>query len=491
MRRPHLSIIRGLRNFQFFRLIAVLLSFLLVEAPFGPLVAALAAPDAPALPGSSPATPTIIARSSGTRIPPDMGDAVWVAKDTVLKIAAHDGSRLLELAAVKNARAVAVDESRGLVWAFGQHTLHAYRVDGTPVHHVPVPPPGGNHKSNDDNDDDDDDDAHGHGHVALTVHPDHGTVWLGVNQTLYHFTTDGVVLHTLPLPHPIQALALDRRLSRVWVGTQKQVSAYDEAGTLVRRLSLDKHATVKDLALRDATSSELWVALKDTLRRYAANGTVLRDLRLPRLERLGSDGQGNLWVATDKRLLLLNIEGKVLRQLDQFGGEQRIVALVADPGDLSVWVASHKKLWHISADGRFLRTVDFHHGPPIRDLALSVDTTPPVLIFTAPSAGAVLNTRTPDLALRYSDVGQGIDPQTLRMQANGTPLGVHCTHRDTGAQCLPSTALPFGLVTLTAIPCTSSGRSVCGRERAQPSSGMPPRQRRRLWRMCPGPIASS
>jgi hypothetical protein len=226
--------------------------------------------------------------------------------------------------------------------------------------------------------------------------------------------------------------------------------AYDETGSERQRLALQKEPQVEDLALRDILSGDLWVALKDTLRRYAADGTLLLHTPVQGIERLASDSHGNVWAATSHGLLLLNPQGQVLRDLPTFVQNKRVQALVADPRDLSVWAASKRTVWHVGTAGRTLLTITLPPSPPIRDLALSVGVIPPLLTFLAPAEGAVLTTRTPELLLRSTDTGQGVDPQTLRVQANAVPLPVTCTHQALQAQCVPTTPLPFGPVTLTA-----------------------------------------
>lgn len=132
---------------------------------------------------------------------PDFAAAVWVAKDTIVKLAAATGSRLLELTDIKNARVLALDAQRGVLWAYGHRNLHAYQFNGTLLHRIAVPRSGGNNASSDDDDcedggekssgdDDDDDDecSDGDGHVALAVNSLNGTVWLGTNKTLRHFS---------------------------------------------------------------------------------------------------------------------------------------------------------------------------------------------------------------------------------------------------------------------------------------------------------------
>ena len=70
---------------------------------------------------------------------PDFATALWVAKaDGINKIATADGSALLQIADVKNVRAVTVDEQRGVLWAYIQNTLWAYHFNGKPAFGVPL-----------------------------------------------------------------------------------------------------------------------------------------------------------------------------------------------------------------------------------------------------------------------------------------------------------------------------------------------------------------
>lgn len=259
---------------RWYRVVALALCVLLiVDVPLTHLVAALATPR----PAPSDAGKT----ASGSPTPGDVEfvPALWVAKDTILKVAADTGALLLEILEAQNVRVVAVDAPRSLLWAFGHHTLSAYRFNGTLVHHMAIPPP-----------DDEEHAAHGDGPVALTVHPGDGTVWLGLHKTLYHFTSEGTFLTRVHLPHNIQALALDPTRSWVWAGTQKGVNAYDDAGREVQRLPLGHNPQVQDLALHDADSGEIWVALHDTLQRYTTEGKLLVEKRLWHVTHLASDG---------------------------------------------------------------------------------------------------------------------------------------------------------------------------------------------------------
>lgn len=76
---------------------------------------------------------------------PDFADALWLGKsDGIDKIATADASVLLQIVDVKNVRAIAVDEPRGVLWAYIQNTLWAYRFNGEPALSISFTPPGDN-----------------------------------------------------------------------------------------------------------------------------------------------------------------------------------------------------------------------------------------------------------------------------------------------------------------------------------------------------------
>lgn len=237
--------------------------------------------------------------------------------------------------------------------------------------------------------------------------------------------------------------------SRLWVATKTTVSAYDATGTVVQSLDLGPRPDVVDLAL-DADSGELWVVLKkNVLRRYDSAGTPVFEANMDALERIASDGQGGVWVATGKSLFRLTAAGQVLFELDQFGGNDRTIALAANPAEASAWAAARKALRHLSApDGQTLHTVAFQE-PNIHDVAVYADIIAPVLTIDAPAEGGLLNTNTPTIELSYSDNGIGVDVGTLII-ANGSVLDVTCTFDTSSATCTPNSPLTEGPITLSA-----------------------------------------
>jgi len=369
----------------------------------------------------------------------DFEDALWVAFGKgILKVAADDGVILLDIADVKDIRAIAVDGKRGTVWAYGKKTLQAFDFNGDFLFSVEP-------------------DEHDKKHVALAVNSGDGTVWLGARKTLFHFDALGVLLSTTPLLDKVRAMALDETNSLLWVATKKTVSAHDDTGAVVTNIDQDKNPDIKDIDVDDA-SGELWVALKKpkTLRRYASDGTLLFETDIDKLEHVVSDNQGGAWVATKDELIKLDELGQLAVELD-FRGSDKIVAMVFDPAYGSVWVAGKSFVSHVGSDGQILLTLEFK-GPDsvfdlkgnIRDLALFRDIIPPVINFTSLSPGAVINTNTPDIEVDYSDIGIGVDTTTLIIQANGSNLPVSCTFDVSSAICTPDTPLPEGPVTLSA-----------------------------------------
>ncbi|HSF33186.1 MAG TPA: RHS repeat-associated core domain-containing protein, partial [Candidatus Tectomicrobia bacterium] len=363
---------------------------------------------------------------------PDFADALWIAKtDGIKKIATADGRALLQIDDVGNVRAVAVDAQRGVLWAYIQNTLWAYRFNGEPSFSIPLTP-------------------HGEGvngkEVVLSINPEDGTVWLGVKKSLYHFGNQGEWLTVHTLPASVRGLSWDPTTSCLWVGTQKTVNALDDTGTVCKVIELGRHFDVENLAV-DPGSGDLWVALEKVLRRYDASGTLMFEIDIEKVGYLAGGPHGGAWIGTDKRLMRLDRSGVMLLDIGPFDGLDKIVGLAIDPAD-SVWIASKGKVTHIGPDGHLIQQLELKGE--ILDLALYTDRIPPGLAITAPQDGGTLNTNIPSIEFQYQDSGSGVDLETLLLLANDTDLPVICQYSVTGATCTPIRGLPDGIITLTA-----------------------------------------
>lgn len=379
---------------------------------------------------------------------PDFVHALWVVKaDRVLKLAAADGKTLLEITDAHEPKAADIDEVQGVVWVFGKGLLKAYRFNGELRLSVPVPSP------NDDDDESDDhkgDDDEG-GHVALAVNPVNGSVWLAIDKDLHHFDSQGELLESRVLPHHVREVVLDQSTERLWVATKKSVIAFEDDSTSANIVvDLGAKPNVQDIDT-DPDLEYLWVALKNQLRRYdLTNGALQTSRTINKLKQVASDRQGGVWLATDRELQRLDAGNKVAVKLKPFKpSEGQIVALAADPLDLTVWVSTKKIVKHIDGQGKVLMTTSFKK-PSILDLLLYRDTIAPELQFTSPSEGSIVNTATPAITLRYSDIGVGVDTSTLVIKANDAVLNVSCTFATDTAPCTPTMLLPEGPITLTA-----------------------------------------
>jgi RHS repeat-associated protein len=364
---------------------------------------------------------------------PDFADALWLAHaDGIRKIAPEDATVLFTVTDAKDVWALAVDAPRGVLWAYGRHTLSAYRLNGQPFISVPLTPSTSSGNSKD---------------VSLSVNPDDGSVWLGVKKFLYHFDAHGQWLRVHSLPEPIQALAWDPARACLWVGTKERVQALDDTGALCATLGVGAQANVRALAV-DATAGTVWVGLHNGVQHYDASGTLRFELRLDKLAALEGDQQGGVWVAADRELLYIDRSGLPRLVVEPFGHAEKIVDLAVDPRGASVWVASKKRLSHLGVDGRRLHEVELRGE--VRDLAFYADVIPPSLAFTVPQDGVALNTNTPSIALHYRDSGAGVDATTLVVQANGVDVSLACQYSTSAATCIPTEPLPEGRTTLTA-----------------------------------------
>src|SRR2546425_9810044 len=69
----------------------------------------------------------------------DYVHALWVVgADEIIKVASAAGTIVFAIPGVQDVRAVAVDERRGVLWAYGDNTLQAYSFSGTFVRSVPL-----------------------------------------------------------------------------------------------------------------------------------------------------------------------------------------------------------------------------------------------------------------------------------------------------------------------------------------------------------------
>jgi RHS repeat-associated protein len=386
---------------------------------------------------------------------PDYVSAIWVAQsDGVLKLSTDSGGVLFEMDAVPDVRVVAVDDQRGLLWAYGQGELRAYDFSGAERVAINVSAPDQGHDDEDDDEDEEEDDSSDDdGHVDLGISAEDGSVWLGVDKHLRHFNAQGELLGSVRLEQPIRALTIDQERGRIWVATEKTLAAYDADAQPVQTIALARGSQIEDISF-DASASELWVALKDELRRFdVASGDLIFQQRLKRAAHIASAGGGELWVATDKELTRLDASGVAQFPWRSFSGKDKIIDLVADAAHLSAWVAAKKSLVQVSPQGEPLNRLEFERK--VQDLAVYTDQVPPLLTRTSPPSGAFLNSNSPALSFGHSDNGIGVNPASLAVSRSGAdnlflPLGVHCTHAADASVCVPIDPLQEGYHSLIA-----------------------------------------
>lgn len=362
-------------------------------------------------------------------------DAVWVAKtDRVVKIDSGAGTPLLEISDGKFVRVVAVDDVRNTVWVYGDLTLRAYDFSGTYLGSISLPASAK-----------DLGDANGR-YVALAVNSNSGLVWLGIEKQLYRLDASSQTFQTFSLRGNVVDLAVDKATSVLWLANRDSVHALTDTGNPVSTIPLAENAQIEDIDV-ELPSGRLWVASKDTLRRYSSAGTLELELRLGGLQRVAVLDSGEAWAATRDELLLLSSLGTVLSKIPL--QRERPVDLVVNPLDTTVWTAKELALAHADRSGRIVHQLDFK-GPVIRDVAFYADTIPPTLGFTAPATGAYVNSKAPVLKVSYSDIGTGVNPATLQFQFGGQSLPVACNFSTGGAACTPTSALPEGSISLSA-----------------------------------------
>jgi RHS repeat-associated protein len=352
------------------------------------------------------------AETSSSPTNPDFIPALWVVTlDHITKLAAADGKKLLEITDARAPEAVGIDEEKGVVWILHQDLLEAYGFNGELRQSVPVPRPNDADDEAEKSDAYKGDDDVEDGQVALAVNPADGSLWLATDKDLHHFDSQGELLESLELPHPVRGAVLDPLTERLWVATQKSVIAFEDDSTNTNIVvDLGAQPQVRDIDL-DSNFEYLWVALENKegldeksdpfeeqteLRRYDLTSGALQTRRtIKNLQQVASDHQGGVWLATDHELTRLDAEDQVAVTLNPVeGSEGQIIALAANPLDLTAWVSTEKMVKHIAGQGQVLLTTSLEK-PSILDLLPYRDPVPSELQSTSSSGGATVNATAP------------------------------------------------------------------------------------------------
>ena len=358
---------------------------------------------------------------------PDSVDALWTAhKGLVSKFAIADGSLLFDLTGASYRR-LAVDPTQRTLWAVGKNGLASYAFDGTLNFLFS---------------------AMDTSNSALAVNPNDGTAWVGLDTALSLYSPSGTLERSLTLASKVVDFVFDDNLGRMWAAGKLSATAYDTAGRELLSLDVSALGAIKAMTVSPVTG-DVWVADKDELARYDAAGVFLATLAIGKVANLEADTLGGVWAATDKDLYRLDAAtGAVLFQMNEFSGSGEIRSLAIQANDNSVWLSLKKTLHRVSTDAVILQTVTLRND--VKEIAVHADAVGPNLAFTTPSPGSFQATNVPTLGLSFSDNGIGVGTATLAIEVGGNPLSVSCTFTATTATCTPLSALPEGLVNLTA-----------------------------------------
>ncbi|HEX9803754.1 MAG TPA: Ig-like domain-containing protein, partial [Gammaproteobacteria bacterium] len=386
----------------------------------------------------------------------DYAGALWVAEsDGVLKLATADGSVLFEIGDADAVQALALDEQRGLLWAYGDDTLSAYAFDGTLVsRYGPERRRKGDHRNRHQEEHGRDDT------VFLAVVPDDGSLWVGEDRELVHYSSWGDVLGSVDSRRKLTGLAVAPESSQAWLADKHAVYLVDDsAGDPVLAEVFDTRRDIRAVHY-DEYLQELWIATEKRLLRIDHTGTVRFETELRHLDRIAPDYRGALWAAAEHRLYRVDASGLVEIELAPFHprhGGGAITAMVADRADGTLWLANRKAIVHIGPDGQTLHEIDVGNGhknkhkyrdKDIRALAVFSDTVAPEIAIHRPQAASYSNTNRPLIEISWSDSGIGVDGETLRLFLDGIEVPAECETTADGANCTLGVPLPEGFVTL-------------------------------------------
>ncbi|HYW04196.1 MAG TPA: hypothetical protein VFA86_09660, partial [Gammaproteobacteria bacterium] len=370
--------------------------------------------------------------------------ALWLARGRrVLRqpVAADDTE--LEIDAAAPVRRVALDRERGRLWIYSGGDLAAYDFDGKQVSRTQVVPS-----------------AQAawdrlplpHPFLHLLVRPDHG-LWLVRGRSLVMVAPGGTVQERETIGGGAVDAAVDAVAKRVWIARPFTVSAYDQSGKQVARLST--FPRVVRAVAPGPEQGTLWLAGIRGVRLVDDSGTVRKEYPSIRAGGLARDTNGGLWAVS--RLAIWHIDGAgqiaAVHRLRAVRGGGFRYSWAVDPANGTVWLAAGRTVRHIGRDGSLLGEKALADMPPrlldrLGGVAVYADTFPPTLTIDSPAGGSYLPTHRPALGLSYDDNGVGVDPSTIRASNDGDPLPLDCSGDRTAAHCTPANPAPDGPVGL-------------------------------------------
>ena len=204
---------------------------------------------------------------------------------------------------------------------------------------------------------------------ALWRDPASGALWVGLRQGGV-VVTDGQNVWAPPGAEtlrlgPITAVRPDAE-GNIWLGTQGGVWRFRQAWETVVPNGIARAPDNAAIAIVEGDDGGIWFALDKYAARRAPDGSwTTLDTGGTRVEALIVDGQGRLWVSSDRGFRRSTPAGWEVVDLPD--SVTRVLALARAGGD-AVWAGTDQGLWRWQADGTWQRATA---TPPL-DVAYSV-----------------------------------------------------------------------------------------------------------------------
>lgn len=300
----------------------------------------------------------------------------------------------------------------------------------------------------------------------LALNPNDGSVWVLFENRILHFSAAGVYQNAIAGGARDLAIAQD---GSVWTLGQSWLEQHDASGALLRTVALDAQK-FRHLALDDA-GGVLWLAgEKDLAQLTIAGQPSLAILAPETMAGISTDIQtGDLWVIGQNSLFAYGRDGspRVSRDLRDFSIANPL-ALLFDFSSQAAWVGHSQGLTRVTSAG----TVAASFPAAAQVVTIAIGRTPvsitPVVAITAPADGALLNTATPQLRVKYDALCGAVtcgfpnsffSSFTLSALVNGSESGSSFVFDPStgGASFTPSARLPEGANTFSATARDSFG----------------------------------
>lgn len=301
------------------------------------------------------------------------------------------------------------------------------------------------------------------GKVQQTIaDPYDGSVWLSDERRIFHLNANGGVIRTWDLPGKLRSVALAVDQS-VWMLGNKELWHYSPQGVLLQSLNFKgvvdsepKFVVIDDLR------NTLWIAGEKKVTQIKLNQTAQSTASMSVPDSVSALAlnplSGELWLATKDFLRSYGADGQPVQTVKLMPGPQKVEILAFDSVTQELWAGRERSINRFTAQGQLVAAIPTDER--VRAVAVMGFVLRPSLLLVRPSQDAISKNSLPEISYSFDALCNGrpcgFSPDYFRNYELSVVLNNNTIHpfkydKNLGQSVYePSDRLPEGRNTLAA-----------------------------------------